>query len=115
MKETTFDALTRHAGSVQGRRTSIKALGAAAVMAAIASPLTAKAGKSGKKAKKKCKKQVGPCNEFSSQLCSLFFMPGDDFDACLAETSACCAPLKKCAATPFFDCAFIVITDLLPS
>lgn len=113
MNEATFDALARQAGSIHDRRTSLKVLGAAAFVAAAAAPLTAEAGKSGKKAKKKCKKQVGPCNTFSNEVCELFFDPGSEFDFCVAEASACCAPLKKCAATSFFDCALVVLATLL--
>jgi hypothetical protein len=114
MKESTFDALTRHAGSVQDRRASLKALGAAALVATSTAPLSAEAKKSSsKKAKKKCKKQIGPCNTFSNEICDVFFDPGTEFDQCVVQASACCPSLKKCQATPFFDCALEVIIALV--
>jgi len=57
MTSETFDALTRETGIHEDRRTSLKTLGAAALFAAVAGPLSAQAKQSpGKKAKKKCKK-----------------------------------------------------------
>jgi hypothetical protein len=105
MHETAFDALARHAGSVHDRRAALKALGAAAVVAALAAPRTADAGKSGKQAKKqalkKCKKQVGACNNEWEKACE-----GNELCLSLAK---CCSFLKTCDAAGQIKC----ITDIL--
>ena len=96
MHGPTFDALTRHAG--QDRRSSLKALGAVALMTAV--PTAVVAGKAGKKAKKKCKKQVGPCRQAFEPLCSGSMSP----EACRQQAAECCAFLKTCKSGPALEC-----------
>lgn len=102
MHETAFDTLARQAGTVHDRRASLKALGAAAVVAALAAPRAAEAGKSSKKAAlKKCKKQVGACKQAFVKAC-------EGNETCLSLTS-CCDFLKTCDAAGQIKC----ITDIL--
>jgi hypothetical protein len=101
MHETAFDTLARQAGTVHDRRASLKALGAAAVVAALAAPRAAEAGKSSKKGKKLCKKQVAACKSEWDKACE-----GDE--TCLS-LATCCSFLKNCDAAGQIKC----ITDIL--
>jgi hypothetical protein len=101
MHETAFDALTRHASSAYDRRASLKALGAAAMVAALAAPQAADAGKSSNKSKKLCKKQVSACKDGWDKACG-----GDQ--TCLS-LATCCSFLKNCDAAGQIKC----ITDIL--
>lgn len=102
MHETAFDTLARQASSVHDRRASLKALGAAAIVAAVAAPRAADAGKSSKKAAlKKCKKQVSACKNEFEKAC-------DGNETCLTLVP-CCDFLKTCDAAGQIKC----ITDIL--
>src|SRR5262245_53382657 len=105
MHETAFDTLARHASAATDRRASLKALGAAAMVAALAAPQTASAGKSNKKAKKlakkTCLKQVSACKDGWEKACN-----GDE--TCLS-LATCCDFLKTCDAAGQIKC----ITDIL--
>lgn len=102
MKDRAFDALARHAGTSQGRRTSLKVLGAATLATALAPALAAEAGKAGKKAKKKCKKQVGQCKSKVEEFCN------EDAE-CLSALLPCCDPYKKCKAGEGTECWLQII------
>jgi len=108
MTSETFDALTRETGIHQDRRTSLKALGAAALLAAVAGPLSAQAKQSpGKKAKKKCKKQVGQCVSAFNAVCEA---QDQGVEVCLALVqqvlAPCCQSLRNCGAGEFVTCVF---------
>ena len=101
MHETAFDTFARHAGSGHDRRASLKALAAAAMVAALGAPRTAVASKAGKKARQKCQKQVGACKSAFVKACG-----GDDL--CLTLVP-CCNFLRTCNAAGQIKC----ITDIL--
>ena len=102
MEERAFDTIARHASSAHDRRASLKALGAAAVVAALSAPGVAVAGKSSKKSSKKlCKKQVAACKDGWEKACG-----GDE--TCLS-LATCCSFLKTCDAAGQIKC----ITDIL--
>ena len=111
MPEGAFDRLARDLESSQGRRSSLKVLGAAALAAALA-PAAAE-GKS--KCKKKvdnavatcqaqaqaasdarCQSQAAVCNTILPTLC-------DNPQQCTA-LQACCTSLGTCDANGFFTC-----------
>jgi hypothetical protein len=100
MTETDFDLFARRAGSALDRRGSLKALAAAAVVAA-ARPLAAEAGKGGKKIKRKCKAQGVACREFAVYACQ----DSADAEACEQAYSDCCPLLEACQAAEWFACA----------
>lgn len=109
MTSETFDALTRETGIHEDRRTSLKTLGAAALFAAVAGPLSAQAKQSpGKKAKKKCKKQVGQCVSAFTAICEA--LDEEDQDVCFAQVqqtlAPCCQSLGNCGAGEFVTCVF---------
>ena len=97
MNGRAFDALARRAASPQGRRSSLKVLGAATLATALAPALTAEAGKAGKKAKKKCKKQVGQCKSKVEEFCN-------EDESCLNALLPCCEPYKQCKAGEGTEC-----------
>ncbi len=103
MHESTFDLLARKASAVQDRRTSLKAVGAAAVVAAagLAAPRAAEASKAGKKARKRCQQQVGACKSEFEKAC-------EGNETCLSLTT-CCDFLRNCDAAGQIKC----ITDIL--
>ena len=78
------------------RRGSLKALGAAAVLAVV--PTTANAGKAGKKAKRRCRRQVAPCAARFKELC----MAGNQ--NCLDNAEECCGFLRTCNAAAASEC-----------
>ena len=79
MSDNSFDAFARSAAAAIDRRKSLRTLGGAALVAALANPLAVesakdnKAKKAKKKAKKKCRRQVGQCQGGVEDLCQLFF------------------------------------------
>lgn len=105
MNDTAFDTLTRRASAIGNRRSSLKAIGAAGVLAAF--PLATDAGKAGKKARKKCKRQVGPCRKAFDAFCEGQMGAEECFDA----AAECCGFLKKCKSGQATQCiidAFLV-------
>jgi hypothetical protein len=96
MNESSFDTLVRHAGEPQDRRSSLMALGGAALAAAFAAPPTAEAGKSGKKAKKKCNNQVNQCKQAANAQCRN--------EICRSLFNQCCPKLNGCHAGEFVAC-----------
>jgi len=108
MTGNAFDALTRHAADGVSRRTSLLAMGGAALTAAVAKPTLTQAGKAGKKAKKKCKKQGKPCREFGEIACEAFVSPPDVED-CIAAANECCQSLTKCKGNQFFVCVISIL------
>jgi hypothetical protein len=105
MTESTIDVLTHRVKTIQGRRATLKSLGASTLIATAILPLTAgagKKGKAGKKAKKKCKKQVGQCRTVITAACQ----GESDPEQCLAVTLPCCESLRGCNAGASLDCFF---------
>ncbi len=109
MTGNAFDALTRHAADGVSRRTSLLAMGGAALTAAVAKPALTQAGKAGKKAKKKCKKQGKPCREFGELLCEELVEPPGVED-CIAASNECCQFLSKCKGSQFFECVLDILS-----
>ena len=103
VNDRAFDAFVRKAGSSQNRRASLKALGAAAVVAAASSPLAAKAGKAGKKVRKKCRKQGVPCLAFAADMCDAL-LPDPEVAECIELFQPCCSSIQKCNGPAFFEC-----------
>ena len=105
MSETTIDTLARHAGAARDRRSSLKALGATLLVAAVAAPRGAAAGSSSKKAKKAvkkaCAKQVAPCKSGWTAACG-------DNETC-QQLAACCDFLKTCDSASQIKC----VTDII--
>jgi hypothetical protein len=103
MSTRAFEAFTRHAAAAVSRRTSLTALGATAVVAALAAPRSAPAkAKAGKKAKKRCQKQVGACRAALVDVC-------DGSAYCEEVLLPCCPKLKTCNAPAFIDCVWTAL------
>jgi hypothetical protein len=97
MTQQTLDALARRASALPNRRTSLKALAAAALLGAA--PLAAQAkGNASKKAKKRCKKQVAPCRAVLEPACA----PGNP--DCPGDVARCCQFLAQCNAGAAMQC-----------
>jgi hypothetical protein len=105
MSESPIDTLARQAGASRDRRTSLKALGATLLVAAVAAPRGAAAGSSSKKAKKAvkkaCGKQVDACKSGWTSACG-------DSEVC-QQLAGCCDSLKTCDAAGQVKC----MTDIL--
>jgi hypothetical protein len=112
MSEHAFDALTRRASTAVSRRSSLAALGGAALVAAVASPAIVEASKAGKKAKKKarkkCRQQQGQCEASVQTFCaSLNGAASESVSAegsCLGLLLPCCASLSTCDAATSTTC-----------
>jgi hypothetical protein len=99
MTQQTLDSLARHASAPQDRRTSLKALAAAALLGASTAPLAAQAkSNAGKKARKRCKKQVAPCRAALEPACD----PGNP--DCPGKVAECCQFLAQCNAGAAMQC-----------
>jgi hypothetical protein len=98
MSEHTFDTFTRQAAAAVSRRTSLAALGAAALVTGVASSPTIAAKdndkdkKKAKKIKKKFKKQ---CNQQKDQCRSILIGAG------AAEALICC---ESCFSNDVLSC-----------
>lgn len=115
MNETTFDAVSRRAGTVVSRRGSLLTLGGAALVAVMATPGSTLAGKKNrkknrKKAKKQafklCKKQVGECQTFMNAACN--------GAGCGEVVAVCCPLLGTCQNEAFFTCIVEATTGPAP-
>lgn len=104
MTDHAFDAIARHAAAAVSRRSSLLALGGAALAASAVGPSVARAGKAGKKAKKKCKRQRGPCLDTVELVCAELTDPGAEREQCIETFTECCGFLAKCQAANFFEC-----------
>jgi hypothetical protein len=69
MSESAFDAFTRRAAAAISRRSSLAALGGAALAAAVTGPSVVSVSKAGKRAKKKCKRQKNQCEDTVRSFC----------------------------------------------
>jgi hypothetical protein len=98
MDSRTFDTLTRRARSAGNRRASLKALGAATLVAAFATPLAAEAGTCGKKVKKRCQQLKAQCIASVEGFC--------ESEGCLAKRLPCCDSMATCNASAALDCLF---------
>ena len=110
MNDRSFDSLSRQTAGGISRRTSLLSLGAAGLMAALASPFTADAAqvsadKKGHKKKKKtktqpppdlCAPQVEECTALLTNLCGGL--------AECQDSIACCSFLGTCRASAFIAC-----------
>ncbi|MGH2618556.1 MAG: hypothetical protein ACRDJC_25275 [Thermomicrobiales bacterium] len=96
MRATAIDAITRRAAAGISRRDSFATLGGAGLAAALGAPLVAAAKKSGKRKADKCKKQVGQCRGFFTDVCGA--------EANCPEVFACCDVLANCNAGEFIEC-----------
>jgi hypothetical protein len=112
------------------RRTSLLALGGAALARAVHGLSPAEAKKKRKKGRKRnrkraqecpecpecsecpeeeppvdqCAPQEAPCREFAEQFCPLFHPPGPPSLPCVVATYLCCRSLGQCDAEAFFVC-----------
>ena len=111
MPEGAFDRLARDLEGLQGRRSSLKVLGAAALAAALA-PAAAE-GKN--KCKKKVDNAVATCQaeaqtasnaRCQSQVVGMHDRPSTvcDGTAMCGALVACCPSLGTCDAKTFFNC-----------
>jgi hypothetical protein len=103
VEERAFDVLARQAAS---RRSSLLALGGAALAAAVSEPTRAKQ-KTKKQVRKKCRRQVAPCRSFFAGVCF-----GDP--DCEAALFPCCDYLAQCDSGSMFECIFSCGCEELP-
>ncbi len=116
MNAHAFDEVARQTTESVSRRSSLLALGAAALSGSLALPgvTAAKQGRKGKnngngkgkgkgKGKDKCKAQVGKCEDGIADLCLAIF--GEDSQECRDLFSPCCQFLRGCDAAKAFACA----------
>ncbi|MFN8591706.1 MAG: hypothetical protein U0031_09630 [Thermomicrobiales bacterium] len=106
MHESRFDEVTRHASVLADRRGSLKALGSAAVLAAL--PFAPETAKAGRKKKKQCVKDAVQCANSFATFCNGEANP----DGCNNSAAQCCANLKTCDTARAISC--IISTFLLP-
>jgi hypothetical protein len=111
MDNAHFDALARRASVTQVRRRSLKALGAAALVAALTVPastmITPRAAAKGKKKRpNKCKQLAGQCTGFIADFCAQ--------EECKPEfetaARACCTTFTTCDVAALLSCLFAEIT-----
>jgi len=121
MPEHRFETLTRTAAELVSRRSSLLALGSAAVAAVLGSAPVAKAAKKDngtKRLKKKlrrttqeaqqvrqefaaaCAAQPGQCQAAMTALCATAMDP----QQCLQIVTPCCAQITNCNVGPAFTC-----------
>lgn len=98
MTGISFDAFTRRAAEAVTRRTSVLALGAAALGVAT-TPRVAEAGKCGKKVKKKCADLEAQCFAAVADVCD----GRPDEEDCLA-CEECCRSERACIDRETFSC-----------
>jgi len=114
--DRSFDTIIRDATTGISRRRSLVTLGAAGVVAALASPFAADAKqaaaeKKGRKKRKRqsppppdrCAPQVEPCTVALTNACG-----GDP--GC-QDSIACCSHLGTCDGNGFFDCLLIAFVS----
>lgn len=122
MREHNTDRPTG-CGDLTTRRTSLLALGGAALTGLASRAPAAEAKKNKNKAQKKanrkaerrCRQQGPRCQEFATRLCAAFHPPGGARDACLNRANACCASIESCAGGEYFDCLSEHAEDLAPN
>ncbi len=104
MAETMFDETTRRGAS---RRTSLLALGGAAVAATLGAPslLKAKRRKSGKG---QCRKQRSQCRGGVEEFCATTGLP----EMCLNDFLPCCDRLTGCTVGGAVTCVFDAIAKV---
>jgi hypothetical protein len=109
MNRQVFDGVARGIGAAQDRRTSLKAIGATALLAVGATPARASAKKdSGKKAAKRCKRQVGQCKDVLQALCDA----SEGQQECLDDTARCCSFLGDCKGGEAVECIIGLFTKM---
>jgi hypothetical protein len=85
------------------RRTTLRALGAASLLASFSRSRVVQARKNGTTRPKKwnrCKRQDAQCRAFFTDLCA----PQQDPQSCEALLLPCCPILGQCQPTSFFAC-----------
>ncbi len=91
LRRNNWAAATGHARSVS-RRGSLRLFGAAALVAAVSTPVRiTRAGKAGNKAASRCKRQKGACEAAVRANCA-----GNE--TCFSALLPCCAFLARCNA-----------------
>ena len=104
MRETTLladrvDSLTRGAADAMTRRSSVRALSAAVIIAAATGvPAVAKKGKKGKK----CKRSTETCEAAITAACA----SAPDPEACLQGLLPCCDFVGRCKPSAALECIF---------
>lgn len=83
------------------RRGSLRALGGAAIVAALTTPLAASAKSSGEKTGKRCRRQRDQCRTVFAGLC-------EGFPSCEAAYAPCCEHFSRCDAGKGISCIFLV-------
>jgi hypothetical protein len=107
MNSHAFDALTRHAGAVS-RRGSLRALGGAALVSALAAPARTAAGKArknkhkNKRAKNPCTQQKAQCGAAVTAHCATASNPA----LCERVTLPCCEHVTGCNVGTGIACIF---------
>jgi hypothetical protein len=101
MYEGIIDAVTRRLAGVVSRRSSLRALGAAALAATVTRPSLAKAGKARKNSRKRCNRQAPQCRAFYRDFCQ-----GNP--TCEEDFFACCTFLGRCNASGWLQCFYAI-------
>jgi hypothetical protein len=115
MHNESVNALAHRTAPSLTRRTSLVAIGGAALASALARPAPAHAGKAGKKAKKMCRRQIGQCETSVTAFCATASeLLEIDREACEASVLPCCGSFKGCQAGSFFRCFDTGVSSLLP-
>jgi hypothetical protein len=116
MSEQGFSIATI-CGNLTTRRTSLIALGGAALTTLLHRSPVAEAknkNKANKKSKQRCQKQGTPCQEFATRLCALHHPPSPIRTACENRANECCTSIEQCNGGEYFACLFDHLDDLEP-
>ncbi len=98
MNDTASQTANRPIDAVTRR--SLRALGGAALLGALARPPMARAGKAGKKARARCRRQEGACEAEVRTHCG-------ELQGCLEGFLPCCRFLATCQAGAYVRCTFL--------
>jgi hypothetical protein len=88
VNDNAFDAVTRRAAAVSRRR-SLRLLGGAGLVSALAAPAAASAAKARKKARNICQKQRKQCRAGFERHC-------EGLPSCLERSLPCCEHFAQC-------------------
>ena len=100
MNNHHFDTVARDTAAAVSRRTSLLAIGGAALTAAMAQPASAKRGNSRNTSQKRCKTQTGQCLAAVAEYCAPLELP----QVCEAFLGPCCEKLAQCDAGRTVSC-----------
>ena len=101
------DVVAKRTASSLSRRTSLVALGGAAVTTALR-PSSTRAGKVSRKVKRTCKRQIGQCQSSVASFCA------EAPEGCEEAIAPCCASFKGCKAGAVYACIFDALVALEP-